>query len=218
MSTPQSFGWSPAPPSAGIRISGLILAAGKSERMGLPKALLPFRGQTFLENLVALFKRHGADPIYVATSHELRPRLAAVLPPDVRMAVVDRADLGQLESVRAGLSAVGGIGQAVLLGLVDQPAVDDATVELLLETWKKTRARVVVPTYDGLKGHPIVLGRSAFPHLFRGHPESLREILEDLARDVVGVDVRIPGRCSTSIARMTTAGSFSFTAPRPRRR
>jgi CTP:molybdopterin cytidylyltransferase MocA len=191
MTQPLSFGYAPAPPSTDVRIAGLILAAGKSERMGAPKALLPFRGRTFLENQVALFREVGADPIYVSTSHDLKDRVAKVLAPDVRIAVVDRPDKGQIESVRVGLSAVGGVGHAVLLGLVDQPGVSRATVDGILERWRKTRARVVAPRFDGRRGHPIVIGRAAFPYIFRGEPESLRIALDELD-DVVPVDVDDP--------------------------
>lgn len=192
MSDPTAYGWPPAPPSEKFQLSGLILAAGKSERMGLPKALLPYRGKTFVESLVEHFVEVGADPLYVVTRRAHEAALRKRLPANVRLAFIDREDAGQLDSVRAGLLAIGGIGHAVLLGLVDQPSVERATLEKLIARWSETRARVVAPRYDGRRGHPMVIGRAAFPHIFRGEPESLREALDFMGSGIENVDVRDP--------------------------
>ena len=192
MSDTIAYGWPPAPPSQEVRLAGLILAAGKSERMGLPKALLPFHGKTFIESLVERFLEVGVDPLYVVTRREHEAALRKRLPANVRLAFIDRPDAGQLDSVRAGLTAIGGIGHGVLMGLVDQPSVEKRTLDKVIARWKETRARVVVPRYDGLRGHPMVIGRSAFPHIFRGEPESLREALDVMHDGIESVDVADP--------------------------
>ena len=147
-------------------IAGLILAAGESSRMGTPKATLPYRGRTFLEGIVQTLRSAGLERIAVVLGHragEIQPRIKAeaidvVINPDYRS--------GQTSSLQAGLRALATDDlEAVLLCLVDHPAVSPETVRTILSAFREGAAPVVIPTYRGRRGHPVLIGRQLFDEL-----------------------------------------------------
>ncbi len=160
--------------------AGLILAAGESRRMGAPKALLRYRGATFLETLVRLFAGRCSPVIVVlgAGAEEIQRRLP--VPTDVGrpiVAVNPNYGLGQLSSMQYGLRAVPSEADGVLFTLVDHPAISESTVEALLPG-PDDRPLLRVPRYQGRRGHPIWFSRALIP-------EFLAEPVGGAARDVV---------------------------------
>jgi molybdenum cofactor cytidylyltransferase len=188
----QTYGLRPSPPAREPLVAGMLLAAGESSRMGVVKALLPFDDRTFVEHLVDRYRGAGLDPLYVVLGHR-REEIIPRLPPFVRVAVNPYPEAGQLSSLKAGLEALGGVGNAVLVGPVDQATVAPQTLAALLEAWKRTRARAVVPRFEGQRGHPVILARAIFPGVFRAKPsDSLRSVLESYASDVHELEVDDP--------------------------
>lgn len=157
--------------------AGLILAAGESRRMGSPKALLDYRGATFLDTLIGLFAQR-CSPVIVtlgAAAEEIRARAARpaefVLNPDYAR--------GQLSSMQCGLRAVPPEADGVLFTLVDHPAVSRNTIDALLAPGvSQDDALLRVPRYRGRRGHPVWFSRELTPE-FLALPES------GAARDVV---------------------------------
>jgi molybdenum cofactor cytidylyltransferase len=149
-------------------LAGVVLAAGRSARMGYPKALLDFRGAPFvtriLEALEALDLKHRVV-VLGPDAPLIRPLLARhecliVHTPDV--------DAGPIASLRAALDTLRSArpGGAVVWP-VDFPHVRLATVERLIDVHQRTRPRppVVVPTFGGRRGHPIIWDQAVFPEL-----------------------------------------------------
>jgi len=143
--------------SRGASCAGLILAAGESRRMGFPKALLPYRGETFLDHAIGLLEPHCAPVIVVlgAGAEEIRrqTRRAAtfVLNANYRS--------GQTSSLQAGLRAVPRDAAGVLFALVDHPAVAPETVGALAAD-AGPGVLVRVPRYRGERGHPVWFSRA----------------------------------------------------------
>lgn len=138
--------------------AGLILAAGESRRMGFPKALLPYREETFLDTLSGLFAAYCAPVIVVLGSagelieaHAKRPATFVTNPDYAR---------GMTTSLQCGLRAVPPESDGVLFTLVDHPAVSEATVKALLA---EPRPLVRVPRYGAERGHPIWFSRELIP-------------------------------------------------------
>ncbi len=112
---------------------GLILAAGESRRMGSPKALLQYRGETFLDRLIGLFSRRCSPVIAVLGAQDEAVRsgirraaaVTAVHNPDYSQ--------GQLSSMQCGLHAVPADAEGVLFTLVDHPALAVATIDKLVD-------------------------------------------------------------------------------------
>lgn len=141
-----------------MSVSGIILAAGESRRMGSPKALLLYRGQTFLDTLVGLFARRCSPVVVVlgAGAEEIQSRAARsatfVVNPDYAR--------GMTTSLQCGLRAVPADAEGVLFTLVDHPAVSASTVDALLVP---PRPLVRVPRYGDDRGHPVWFSRELIP-------------------------------------------------------
>ena len=136
-------------------IAGLVLAAGAGRRFGGPKALAEIDGERLVDRAVRALREGGSDPVYV---------VAGAAPLAVEGAVtVDNPDwaLGMGSSLRAGLAALPGDVDAVVVVLVDQPGLTSAAVARLVDSARRTgAATVAVATYGGQQRHPVALGRA----------------------------------------------------------
>lgn len=152
-------------------IPAIVLAAGRSSRMGRPKALLPIgEGDTFLSRIVRTLWRAGVDDVVVVLGHDADVIAASLERLDVRARVVINRDYdrGQLSSLLTGLDVVDRPGvDAALVTLVDVPFVSEMTVKTVLERFHSTRAPIVRPTSRERHGHPVVIDRSLFGRLRR---------------------------------------------------
>ncbi len=144
-------------------VAGLVLAAGASRRMGTDKALLRFRGRTFLEAILATLEEAGVEQRTVVLGHHAEQIQAATNLTNVQVVVNPHYSLGQTTSLQAGLRALEEPGlEAVVLCLVDHPAVSASTVRQLVTVYRDLRPAVAVPIYHGRRGHPVVLDRALF--------------------------------------------------------
>ena len=150
-------------------IPAIVLAAGRSSRMGRAKALLPLGGgETFLTRIVGTFLDAGVDDVVIVVGHErdeiVQTFTASGLP--ARFAVNADYDRGQLSSLLAGIAVVDRPGvSAVLMTLVDVPFVSAATVRAVVDHYRRTRAAVVRPTSGARHGHPLLIDRALFGEL-----------------------------------------------------
>jgi len=166
-------------------ITGLILAAGEPRRMGAPKALLPYRGESFLDTLCGLFAAY-CDPVIVvlgAAADEIRN--AARRP----AAFIVNADFrcGQTSSMQCGLRAVPDAAEGVLFTLVDHPAVRAETIAALLAP---PRPLVRVPLYQGRRGHPVWFSRALIAEFLELGPDGAgRDVVRRHAAETEFVDV-----------------------------
>ncbi len=151
----------------------LVLAAGRSERMGSPKALLDFGGRLAIEVILDLCRRASLAAPVVVLGHE-PARVQAALP-SAGLTVVENPDYarGQSSSIQAGMKALPKGAEGFLLWPVDMPLVADATVAALLAVWEKRPAekQIVVPMRTGRRGHPAIYGAAVFPEFMRLRPD-----------------------------------------------
>ena len=138
--------------------AGLILAAGESRRMGSPKALLTYRGETFLDTLIGLFAAR-CQPVIVVLGAGAETIRAAAKRPATFVVNADWAR-GMTTSLQCGLRAVPPEAEGVLFTLVDHPAVAPPTIETMLA---EPRPLLRVPRYGPDRGHPIWFSRTLIP-------------------------------------------------------
>ena len=160
-------------------IPAIVLAAGKSSRMGRPKATLPLDGgDTFLTRIVRTFADAGVEDVVVVVGHDADAIVASyakiknVAGP---ARCVDNPDYeqGQLSSLLAGLRVVDRPGVvAILMTLVDVPLVSTATVRAVIERYRNTRAPIVRPIHADRHGHPVLIDRSLFDALRHAEPST----------------------------------------------
>ncbi|MEX1127754.1 MAG: nucleotidyltransferase family protein [Vicinamibacterales bacterium] len=155
----------------------LILAAGRSTRMGRSKPLLPHgtaTGQTFVSHLVQVVRTAGISDIYVIgrpDDTELRAEVEKVAATFIQN---PRPDEGQLSSLQAGLSAAedvaGGGLTAVMVMPADVPLLGVRSVDRLLAAAGASTATILRATHGGRHGHPVIFKRPMFAELHAADP------------------------------------------------
>ena len=169
-------------------IAAVLLAAGRSRRMGAFKPLLPFGSRTVVEACVASLREGGAAEVVVVVGHrgdEVRGVLREI--PFVRFAVNEAAGSEMGVSVARGVEALSVGTGAVLVALVDQPAVPAAEVARLVEA-RRAGARLVVPEWQGRGGHPVLVDLSFREELLTLTPErGLRALFDSHRAEVLRV-------------------------------
>jgi molybdenum cofactor cytidylyltransferase len=157
-------------------IPAIVLAAGKSTRMGRPKANLPLEGgDTFLSRIVRTFWVAAVDDVVVVLGHDADAiaRVFAGTGVTARLVTNPDYETGQLSSLLRGLDAVDRPGvTAALVTLVDVPLVNARTVGAVIDRYLQTRALIVRPIRGREHGHPVLIDRSLFDEIRRADPAS----------------------------------------------
>ena len=183
------------PSSRESRFAGLILAAGESRRMGREKALLPWRGSTFLAGQIELLKPWADCVLVVAGKNHLN--LQPVVEANGALVVVNpQPEMGQFSSLQTGLREAQAHGcDAVIVALVDRPPVLPQTLALLRQSYEQAAEGIwaVHPEYAGRHGHPIIFGREMIDALLRAPASSTaREVQEQHRERIVYAVVNDP--------------------------
>ncbi len=148
------------------RISGIVLAAGSSSRLGQPKQLLDFEGRPLLQYAIDAMEQSGLYDVVVVLGHRADEVADAVeAGPDTRIVVNPDYAQGQATSLRTGLKAVDERSEAAMVILGDQPAVNALMVRTIAETYQATGGKVVQATFGGKPNHPTLFDRELWPAL-----------------------------------------------------
>ena len=142
--------------------AGVILAAGESSRMGSDKALLPWRGSTFLAAAIEALRPH-TQIILVVAGKNADGLSSLVYAAGADLAINRRPERGQFSSLQTGLQEVLNRGRdAAIVTLIDRPPAEPQTITYLRERFDEITPLgwwAVVPQYQNAHGHPIVIGR-----------------------------------------------------------
>lgn len=162
--------------------------------MGAFKPLLPFpRGRTVVEACIENLRLGGVEEIVVVVGHragEMRERLS---PLGVTVATNEEAGSEMGASIARGVERVSEEAEAVLIALVDQPAVEPEVVWALLEAGRQRGARLVVPVWEGRGGHPVLVDLRFRDALLRlDARRGLRGLFEERAGEVWRLPVSSP--------------------------
>ena len=177
-------------------IAAMILAAGESRRMGSPKALLPFpepdgTQSTFLGHLLHVFGATPARPIVVVLGHRAETLRRSFDFENARVVVNESYRDGMLSSIRAGLEALEGEPvEGVLVCPVDHPDVSPTVVDTLTARFERERPPVILPTFEGRRGHPVLFSSAVFSELHAAPDEvGARRVVWDHDEDLLEVEV-----------------------------
>jgi molybdenum cofactor cytidylyltransferase len=138
-------------------IAAILLAAGRSRRMGAFKPLLPFGNRLVVEACIGNLLEGGVEEIVVVTGHradEIRERLAHL---PVSFAVNAEAESEMSVSIARGVEQIPNHAEAVFIALVDQPAIPPEVIRLLIAERRRTGAHLVQPEHKGRGGHPVLI-------------------------------------------------------------
>jgi molybdenum cofactor cytidylyltransferase len=147
------------------RIGAVVLAAGKSTRMGEPKQLLLLSGKTVLQETLENVRGAKVSDIVVVLGFAAEAIAQQVTASGIRIVVNEAYQQGMGSSLSAGLAALDPLTDAALIVLADQPFVRSTTLDQIIDQYQQSGAQIVIPTYRGFRGNPVLLDRSVFPEL-----------------------------------------------------
>lgn len=192
-------------------ISAIILAAGQSKRMGQPKMLLPWGNVTVIEHVVLTFLNAGVNDILVVTggAHE-QVKKAIDRYPVRHFRNRDYAAGEMLSSLQCGLRKMSDQTQAALIGLGDQPQIQEGSIRLICEAYRKSKSLLIVPSFRMKRGHPWLVARSLWREILElKAPETPRDFLNHYADEIQYVSVDTP----TTLADLDTPEDYQNSRP-----
>lgn len=181
-------------------ISGIILAAGESKRMGELKQLLPFGNSTIIETVIDNLAKSKLDELLVVLGHEASRITEQIKHKPIR--IVYNADYkqGMLSSVKCGLraaveSAIHSVTpnrqDALLVALVDQPFLTTNLIDQVIIEFLRRDKGIVLPSYNYRRGHPVIIDLKYKDEILNleGEEAGLRDIIRVHPEDIFYVEV-----------------------------
>jgi molybdenum cofactor cytidylyltransferase len=178
------------------RVAAIILAAGKSTRMGEPKQLLRLGERTVLERTLENVRAAGVEEIVLvlgSSAATIQRQLPSSTFEGIKVVVNQAWGQGMASSLREGLAALSPQIDGALIVLADQPFLRPATLDQIVDRYRLANAQIVIPMYKGSRGNPVLLDRSVFADvmaldgdvgcraIFGGHVEGIVKVeVEDV--------------------------------------
>ena len=159
-------------------VSGVLLSAGESKRMGQPKALLKFGERSNIENLLDEYLSSQLDKVIVVTGFngESLKKFIEKKTKDKKLKIVinEHYNLGMFSSIQKGIAEISRGG--ILIGIVDNPFTNSTVIGELIENF--SGGEIVIPDYHGKGGHPVIIPFSLREEILNANPEktSLKDV------------------------------------------
>ncbi|MBS3819627.1 molybdenum cofactor cytidylyltransferase [bacterium] len=176
------------------KVWAVVLAAGKSRRMGEPKLLLPFKGQTIIERVLEniLASRVQRVVVVVGATREKIERIIQNLP--VQIIYNPFFHRGMLSSVQRGIDSLPLESEAALVFLGDQPSIPPEVVNRLVQAYSKTKSGIVIPVYQNRRGHPLLIDLKYREEVKKlDSPIGLKGLVHKNSNEICEVEVKAPG-------------------------
>ncbi len=173
-------------------IGAVVLAAGMSKRMGQPKVLLPWTGRkTIIEQIIEQLVLSRLDHIVVVTGNEALEVRRLAERAGVETVYNPHYSTGEmLSSLKAGLAALPTQVSAALVVLGDQPRLQPRVIGQVLTAYAEGKGRIIAPSYQKRRGHPILIDRRFWPEILALPPEGApRDVINAHAGEIAYVEV-----------------------------
>ncbi|UCE67585.1 MAG: nucleotidyltransferase family protein [Candidatus Zixiibacteriota bacterium] len=179
-----------------MRISGVLLAAGKSERMGKNKLLLRFGNHTVIEESLLQLAESGLDEVIVVTGFQME-RLKSLIEnkswSNVRIVSNENYNKGRAESIKCALGNIDKRSEAVLFMVADKPSVKSSLIRKALSEFKSEAPLILYVQTPAGRGHPVIFSKALFGDLMGlgGEPTG-NAIFEKYRDDTVVIEDENP--------------------------
>jgi CTP:molybdopterin cytidylyltransferase MocA len=148
-------------------LAAVILSGGASSRMGSPKALLAYQGRPFLEHLleVTVHPQIGVRRVVLGAHAEPIAKTIALAGDEI--VINDDWESGQLSSIQSAIRSLPDGTEGFLLCLIDHPLISKSLVNDLIEQFYATPGKIVLPLYEGRRGHPVIFPAALYQELLQ---------------------------------------------------
>jgi molybdenum cofactor cytidylyltransferase len=177
-----------------MKISAILLGAGESKRMGCDKLSLPWGRRTILDHCLQTLLRSKVKEVIVVVNerteriirHRSEKKVKVVMNPDYQR--------GMSCSIRYGIKNLSPESDGMLIALGDQPLLKAQTINVLLEAFEREDSKIIIPSFKGRKGHPVIFPRTYKEKLLRLRgDEGGKSIIMKHPEKVCIVPVKSPG-------------------------
>ncbi len=175
-------------------IWAIVLAAGESKRMKVPKMLLPFHGKTMIEKVIENISASEVFNILVVLGSSRNEILEVTRSLPVCCCYNDNYKKGMLSSVQCGFRNLTAGYEAVLIFPGDQPLIDATDINLVISAYRRTGKGIVIPVYDKKRGHPLLIDKKYTKEIYNlDESEGLRSLAQRYPEDVLEIESESPG-------------------------
>lgn len=172
---------------------GIVLAAGLSTRMGTQKLLLPFEGKTIIEKVVENIRFSGIENIVVVLGSDAAAVSSVLKSQSVQLVLNENFRDGMHSSVMTAVKTLPSEAKAVLVFLGDQPFIPSRAIVTVVEAWKTSGKGIVIPLFEGRRGHPPLYDLKYRAELENLDPEiGLRAVSRKFPEDIFEVETFCP--------------------------
>jgi molybdenum cofactor cytidylyltransferase len=148
-------------------LAAVILSGGASSRMGSPKALLAYQGRPFLEHLLDVTVHPKIKVRRVVLGAHAEPIAKSIALAGDEIVINDDWESGQLSSIQSAIRSLPDGTDGLLLCLIDHPLISKTLVNELIEQFYTTPAKIVLPVYEGRRGHPVIFPATLYEELLQ---------------------------------------------------
>lgn len=175
-------------------IDAILLGAGRAKRMGLNKLSLPWKGRTIFECCLTTLLRSNVKKVIVVLNERPREEGGLIHKSRVKVVINPNYKKGMSTSIRRGILAMVSKSDGILIALGDQPFLKARTINALIEAFKREKGKIIVPTFKGKRGHPVIFHRKYKRELLRLRGDmGGKTLLDRCSHDVREVPVRSEG-------------------------
>jgi len=137
-------------------ISGIVLAAGESKRMGRTKQILEIGRKSILEWVIDNIKNSRVNEIIVVIGHKSNLIEPIISGKGIKIIFNPDYKEGMSSSIKAGLKGIDPGSKGFFIFLGDQPFIGKGIIDTLIDRFNKSNKGIVVPVYRGIRGHPVI--------------------------------------------------------------
>jgi molybdenum cofactor cytidylyltransferase len=160
--------------------------------MGELKQLLPFKGSTLIEQSIQNLLSSKADRVVVVLGYAWERILERIKALPVTAVINETYKQGMLSSIKCGIQSLQETHGAILIALGDQPHIPTSLIDELIEAYSQGNHGIIIPKYQGKRGHPILLDEKYKNEVLQADdmsPLGLNQVIRSHTEDILEISV-----------------------------